>query len=73
MNPPKTVEASLRTPDEVRVFLRKEGPFQYALEGSTDSKDAFLRPNEWLFGDDLIALLKMFLQWDKRSAALEYR
>ncbi len=54
----------------LRTFWEECGPFQYVLEGTDD--DELLSAGEWLFADDLNALLKALLQWQARGVRMCY-
>lgn len=52
----------------LRTFWEECGPYQYVLEGTDD--DELLPRGEWLFSDDLTALIKALLQWQVRDVRM---
>jgi len=49
-----------------KVFWEEKGPYQYALT-SKEFPPVLLEPEEWIFSDDIEALLKELMQFDKRK------
>ncbi|MFO7884197.1 MAG: hypothetical protein R6U68_05190 [Desulfobacteraceae bacterium] len=52
----------LPTTIDFKAFWKGNGPFAYALT-SREFPPVLLEPEEWLFSDDLTALLKELMQW----------
>jgi len=55
--------------DDFRKFWHREGPFRYALT-SREFPSVLLELEEWIFSDDMAALLKALMQWDEREMKL---
>lgn len=51
---------------DFKDFWKKEGPFKYALT-SIDFPFVLLETEEWIFSNDIQALLKTLMQFDKRK------
>ncbi|MBI9088776.1 MAG: hypothetical protein JEZ12_06140 [Desulfobacterium sp.] len=51
---------------DFKKFWQAKGPFKYALT-SREFPPVLLEPEEWIFSDDMNALLKELMQWDKRK------
>jgi hypothetical protein len=51
---------------EFKAFWEKKGPFAYAVT-SSDFPPVLLEPEEWIFSNDIQALLKALMQFDKRE------
>lgn len=51
---------------EFKQFWKNKGPFSYALT-SMDFPPVMLAPEEWIFSNDIVALLKEFMQFDQRK------
>ena len=62
----KIIRQSLPTVAEFKVFWKKQGPFKYALT-SREFPPILLEPEEWLFSDEIISLLKGVMKWDERK------
>ena len=58
--------AILPTSKEFKSFWKDQGPFRYALT-SSEFPPVLLEPEEWIFSDDLQALLKTLMQFEKRK------
>ncbi|SMC75750.1 hypothetical protein SAMN02746065_10987 [Desulfocicer vacuolatum DSM 3385] len=56
----------LPTVTEFKAFWKKQGPFRYALT-SREFPPTLLAPEEWLFSDEIIPLLKALMKWDERK------
>lgn len=54
---------------QFKGFWKEHGPFKFALT-STDYPPVLLEPEEWLFSNDLISLLKHLMQFDQRHIRL---
>jgi len=50
--------------NEFKQFWKEKGPFKYALT-SIQYPPLLLEPEEWIFSDDIKALLKELMQFDK--------
>ncbi|MCP4115069.1 MAG: hypothetical protein GY737_06595 [Desulfobacteraceae bacterium] len=51
---------------DFKKFWKSKGPFRYALT-SREFPPILLEPEEWIFSDDITALLKELMQWEKRK------
>ncbi|WP_299980321.1 hypothetical protein [Desulfobacula sp.] len=51
---------------EFKTFWGEKGPYKYALT-SKEFPPVLLEPEEWIFSDDIEALLKTLMQFDKRK------
>jgi len=51
---------------DFKQFWDEKGPFRYALTSSL-FPPVLLEPEEWIFSDDIQALLKALMQFDKRK------
>ncbi len=51
---------------QFRQFWKEKGPFKYALT-SSQFPPVMLEPEEWIFSDDIQAILKELMQFDKRK------
>jgi len=51
---------------DFKQFWEEKGPFKYALT-SCEFPPVLLEPEEWIFSNDLIVLLKALMQFDKRK------
>lgn len=49
-----------------KTFWEEKGPFKYALTGS-DFPPVLLAPEEWIFSNDIVVLLKALMQFDQRK------
>lgn len=56
----------LNTSQDFKRYWKTEGPFAYALT-SIDYPPVMLDPEEWLFSNDLTALLKVLVQYDPKK------
>ncbi len=64
-----TVRRILITTKDFKSFWKKHGPFKYALT-SAEFPPILLEPEEWIFSDNIILLLKELMQWDLRKMAI---
>lgn len=62
----KTIRKILPMLADFKKFWKKHGPFKYALT-SSEFPPILLEPEEWIFSNSSIALLKALMQWDKRK------
>lgn len=62
----KIIRQVLPTVTEFKAFWKKQGPFRYALT-SREFPPILLEPEEWVFSDDVISLLKSLMKWDERK------
>jgi len=51
---------------DFKMFWEKNGPYRYALT-SKEFPFVMLDPEEWIFSNDIKALLKALMQFDKRK------
>ncbi len=65
----KTVRATLPLVKDFKAFWKKQGPFKYALT-SSEFPPVLLEPEEWVFSDDIVWLLKDLMQWESRSVSI---
>ena len=56
----------LHNSKEFKTFWEEKGPFKYALT-SSDFPPILLEPEEWIFSNDIEALLKALMQFDKQK------
>lgn len=56
----------LVTTAEFKTFWKEKGPFAYALT-SNEFPPILLEPEQWLFSNDLTALIKALIQFDARK------
>ena len=56
----------LSNSEQFKSFWKQKGPYKYALT-SLDFPPVMLHPEEWLFSNNIIALLKELMQFDKRK------
>ena len=54
---------------QFRQFWKEKGPFKYALT-SSQFPPVMLEPEEWIFSDDIKAILKELMQFDKRKMGI---
>jgi len=52
--------------EDFKKFWDKKGPYRYALT-SREFPPVLLEPEEWIFSNDMQALLKALMQFDKRK------
>ncbi len=64
----KVVRKILVYSAEFKTFWSTQGPFRYALT-SKDFPPVLLEPEEWIFSDDLVTLLKELMQFEQRKMA----
>lgn len=62
----KIIRQILPSVKDFKVFWKKKGPFKYALT-SAEFPPVLLEPEEWIFSDNVILLLKELMQWDLRK------
>lgn len=65
----KIVRRILPTTKDFKAFWKKHGPFKYALT-SAEFPPILLEPEEWIFSDNIVLLLKDLMQWDSRNMAV---
>ena len=65
----ETFSEILPTSGEFKQFWKKRGPFKYALT-SAEYPPVLLEPEEWLFSDNLVDLLKRLMKWNERKMAI---
>ncbi|MDD9301062.1 MAG: hypothetical protein HUK40_01465 [Desulfobacter sp.] len=53
---------------DFKAFWKKEGPFKFALTAN-EYPPVLLEPEEWIFSNDKIALLKELMQFSKSKMA----
>ena len=51
---------------DFKVFWKERGPFRYALT-SADFPPVLLEPEEWVFGNEIVAVIKELMQFDKKK------
>ena len=51
---------------DFKTFWKKQGPFRYALT-SNEYPPVLLEPEEWIFGQDKIAVIKDLMQFSRRK------
>jgi len=51
---------------EFKVFWEEKGPYKYALT-SKEFPPVLLKPEEWIFPNDIEALLKTLMQFNQRK------
>ncbi|SLM33257.1 conserved hypothetical protein [Desulfamplus magnetovallimortis] len=56
----------LVTSSEFKKFWKQHGPFRYALT-SAEYPPVMIEPEEWIFSDNIISLVKALMQWDERK------
>lgn len=56
----------LETSKDFKQFWKKKGPYRYALT-CNEFPPVLLEPEQWLFSDDVVALLKALMQFDVRK------
>lgn len=56
----------LETSQEFKTFWRKDGPYAFALT-SKEFPPVLLEPEEWLFSNDPVSLIKTLMQFDKKK------
>lgn len=66
MNTQILIRQILSTSREFKAFWEKQGPFRYALT-SNEFPPVLMEPEEWIFSDDLEALLKSLMQFEARE------
>lgn len=54
---------------DFKAFWKKQGPFKYALT-SAEFPPVLLEPEEWIFSDNIISLLKELMQWNSRNISI---
>ncbi|MBF0211322.1 MAG: hypothetical protein HQK68_10605 [Desulfamplus sp.] len=67
--PRKPIRRILPQIKDFKSFWKKQGPFKYALT-SSEFPPILLEPEEWIFSDDIILLLKDLMQWDLRGISI---
>jgi len=60
------LRATLSSSEEFKAFWQEKGPFKYALT-SMDFPPLLLEPEEWIFSNNIIKLLKDLMQFDNRK------
>ncbi|MCP4022417.1 MAG: hypothetical protein GY729_11285 [Desulfobacteraceae bacterium] len=65
----KTMDIVLPNAMDFKQFWKEQGPFKYALT-SNEFPPILLEPEQWLFSNDIIDLLKWLMQFDKRKMKL---
>lgn len=60
------VRQILPTVDTFKAFWKKSGPFRFALT-SREFPPILLEPEEWLFSNEIVPLLKALMQWEARK------
>ena len=65
----EVIRQILPTTIDFKAFWKENGPFAYALT-SREFPPVLLEPEEWLFSDDLTALLKELMQWQQNKCKL---
>lgn len=65
----RVVRRILPSVKDFKAFWKKQGPFKYALT-SAEFPPVLLEPEEWIFSDDIILLLKDLMQWESREMAI---
>jgi hypothetical protein len=53
---------------DFKIFWKDKGPFRYALT-SSEFPPVLMEPEEWIFGNDIMQLLKELMQFDQRKMA----
>jgi hypothetical protein len=53
---------------DFKKFWKEAGPFRYALT-SNEFPPMLLEPEEWIFGSDIVLLLKELMQFDQKKMA----
>lgn len=53
---------------EFKKFWKEKGPFRYALT-SSDFPPILLEPEEWIFGNDIMGLIKELMQFEPKKMA----
>ncbi|GAB6142674.1 hypothetical protein JCM12294_01110 [Desulfocicer niacini] len=63
------VRQILPTLKEFKEVWKNQGPFKYALT-SREFPPILLEPEEWLFSQDILALLKELMGWEARKMSV---
>jgi hypothetical protein len=66
MNEEQVERVTLPNTKEFKHFWKEKGPYQYALT-SMEFPPVLLEPEEWLFSNDVKALLKELMQFDRQK------
>jgi hypothetical protein len=61
----EVIRCILTTPAAFLAFWKERGPFSYVLEQGAEG-DTYMQADEWMFSNDLYALMKAYLGWDER-------
>lgn len=59
-------KAILPNSKDFKTFWKETGPFKYAVT-SNEFPPVLMEPEEWIFSNDITALLKALMQFDKRK------
>ncbi len=62
----ETIRETLITFREFKRFWKKKGPYKYALT-SIEYPPVLLEPEEWLFSDNAVDILKELMRWKERK------
>lgn len=62
----ETTREILTTSREFKKFWKNRGPFKYALT-SAEYPPVLLEPEEWIFSDNVVELLKELMKWKERK------
>ncbi|MBF0573186.1 MAG: hypothetical protein HQK69_05435 [Desulfamplus sp.] len=65
----KTIRRFLPFVKDFKAFWKKHGPFKYALT-SAEFPPVLLEPEEWIFSDDIVSLLKELMRWEIKDMAI---
>lgn len=66
MNTESVIKKILENSIEFKQFWKERGPFKFALT-SSEFPPVLLEPEEWIFSNDITALLKALMQFEKRK------
>lgn len=62
----ETFSEILPTSHAFKRYWKNKGPFKYALT-SAEYPPILLEPEEWLFSNDIVSLLKQLMKWNERQ------
>ncbi|MBF0201662.1 MAG: hypothetical protein HQK66_10185 [Desulfamplus sp.] len=55
--------------NDFKKFWKSKGPYRYALT-SSEFPPTLLEPEEWIFADNAVDILKSLMQWEERGMAI---
>ncbi len=66
MNETILIRQILSNSKDFKLFWKNQGPFKYALT-SSEFPPVLLEPEEWIFSNEMMTILKALMQYEKRK------